>query len=130
VAGDTGVEAFEGAALRDPRIRRLSRRVVVRAGAEWARRWPRDGGATVTLTLATGERLRAACANPFGSPRNPAPAAALRCKFLSLTAPILGVGAPAAWAALGRVAAMGTMAEVGRALRRMAGTRRPGRRAP
>jgi len=130
VAGDTGVEAFEGAALRDPRIRRLSRRVVVRAGAEWARRWPRDGGATVTLTLATGERLRAACANPFGSPRNPAPAAALRCKFLSLTAPILGPGAPAAWAGLGRVAAMGTMAEVGRALRRIAGPRKPGRGVP
>lgn len=130
VTGGTGVEAFEGAALTDPRIRRLSRRVAVGAGAEWARRWPRDGGATVTLTLATGERLRASCANPFGAPRNPASAAALRRKFLSLTAPVLGAGAPAAWAALGRVAAMGTMAEVGRALRRSAGARSPGRGAP
>jgi 2-methylcitrate dehydratase PrpD len=129
VTGGTGVEAFEGAALRDPRIRRLSRRVAVRAGAEWARRWPRDGGATVILTLATGERYRAACANPLGAPRNPAPPAALRRKFLSLTAPILGPGAPAAWAALGRVAAMGTMREVGRGLRRIAGPRRPGWRA-
>jgi 2-methylcitrate dehydratase PrpD len=104
--------------------------VVVRAGAEWARRWPQDGGATVTLTLTTGERLRASCANPFGAPQNPAPAAALRRKFLSLTAPVLGPGAPAAWAALGRVAAMGTMAEVGRALRGIAGPRPPGGRAP
>ncbi len=120
VTGGSGVEAFEGEALTDPRIRRLGRRVVVRAGAEWARRWPRDAGATVTLTLTTGERLRASCANPFGSPPNPAPLAALRAKFLSLTAPVLGAGAAAAWAALGRVAAMPAVAEVGRALRRMA----------
>ena len=120
VTGGTGVEAFEGEALTDPRIRRLSRRVAVCAGAEWARRWPRDAGATVTLTLTTGERLRASCANPFGSQPNPAPPAALRAKFLSLTAPVLGAGARAAWSALGRVAAMPAVAEVGRILRRLA----------
>jgi 2-methylcitrate dehydratase PrpD len=130
VTGGTGVEAFEGAALRDPRIQRLSRRVVVRAGAEWGRRWPREAGATVTLFLTTGERLRASCANPLGSAPNPAPAGALRRKFLSLTAPILGAKAPAAWSALGRVTVMPAMAEVGRLLRRLAGRRAVRRRQP
>ena len=49
VTGGTFVDAFEGAPLHDPRIQRLSRRVLVRAGAEWGRRWPREAGATVTL---------------------------------------------------------------------------------
>ncbi len=130
VTGGTGVAAFEGAALRDPRIRRLSRCVRVRAGREWGRRWPREAGATVRVLLTTGERLRGSCANPLGSAPNPAPPGALRRKFLSLTSPILGAGAAAAWRELGGVAAMPAMAEVGRLLRRTAGRRPAGRGRP
>ena len=130
VTGGTGVTAFEGSALHDPRIRRLSRGVAVRAGAEWRRRWPRDAGATVTLTLTTGQEFRASCANPFGSAPNPAPLAALRRKFLTLTAPIFGDRARAVWTALGRVGSMERAGEVARILRRAGGSRNSQRPAP
>src|SRR2546422_8114190 len=90
VRGAADVAAFEPAALRDPRIRALARRVEVSAEPEMSPRRADHLTARVRLTLRDGRALEETTTAVRGDAANPVPAEAVRAKFLALASPVLG----------------------------------------
>jgi 2-methylcitrate dehydratase PrpD len=90
VLGRADAAAFEPAALADPRIRDLARRVEVSADPEMS---PRRGDyptARVRLLLRSGREIEETATLVRGDAGNPVPAEDVVAKFLELTAPVLG----------------------------------------
>jgi len=90
VRGAADVAAFGPAALGDPAIRGLARRVEVSADPEMS---PRDADhptARVRITLRDGRTLEATTTVVRGDAANPVPAADVLAKFRGLSSPVLG----------------------------------------
>ncbi len=90
VLGTTGVAAFEPAALDDPRICALARRVEVSADPEMSPRRADHPTARVRLSLRDGRVLEETVAAARGDAANPAPAEEVVAKFVALSSPVLG----------------------------------------
>jgi 2-methylcitrate dehydratase PrpD len=90
VRGAADVAAFEPAALDDPRIRALARRVEVRADPEMSPRRTDYPTARVRLTLRDGRVLEETTTVVRGDAANPVPAEEVTGKFLTLSSRVLG----------------------------------------
>lgn len=90
VRGTADVAAFEPAALDDPRIRALSRRVEVSADPEMSPRRTDHPTARVRLTLRDGRALEETTNVVRGDAANPVPAEDVTGKFLTLSSRVLG----------------------------------------
>jgi 2-methylcitrate dehydratase PrpD len=94
VLGDTGPGAFDGASLRNERIRSLSRRIDVSEDPSLTARLPASRPARVVVTL-DDRRLAGECARSEGlSPDDDG--RAIEEKFIGLAAPVIGPGGAAA----------------------------------
>lgn len=90
VRGAADVAAFEPAALDDPRIRALSRRVEVSADPEMSPRRTDHPTARVRLSLRDGRALEETTNVVRGDAANPVPAEDVTGKFLTLSSRVLG----------------------------------------
>lgn len=90
VRGAADVAAFEPAALDDPRIRSLSRRVEVSADPEMSPRRTDYPTARVRLSLRDGRVLEETTTVVSGDAANPVPAEEVTGKFLTLSSRVLG----------------------------------------
>ena len=90
VLGHAGLDAFEAAALADPRIRDLARRVEVTADPEMGPRRTDYPTACVRIALRDGRALEETVTIVRGDALNPAPAEEVVAKFLALASPVLG----------------------------------------
>lgn len=90
VLGHTGIGAFEDAALGDPRIRDLARRVEIVSDSEMGPRRVDYPTARVRVSLRDGRTLEEATTIVRGDVLNPAPADEVIAKFLALVSPVLG----------------------------------------
>ncbi len=90
VLGRTDVAAFGPAALADPRIGALARRVAVTADPAMSPRRADRPTARVRLVLRDGRTLEATTSVPRGDALNPVPEAEIVAKFVALAAPALG----------------------------------------
>ena len=91
VLGRADMAAFEPAALADPRIRDLARRVEVGADPEMSPRRADYPTARVRVRLRDGRALEETATVGLGDADNPVPAGDVVAKFLALAAPALGV---------------------------------------
>jgi len=89
VRGRLGAEEIAPAALQDPAILALSRRVVLRESERYSRAFPAERWAEVTLTLTDGSVLRSVPTTAIGDPENPLSDLAVRQKFARLCAGLL-----------------------------------------
>ena len=89
VRGRLGAEEIAPAALQDPAILALSRRVVLRESERYSRAFPAERWAEVTLTLTDGSVLRSVPTTAIGDPENPLSDQAVRQKFGRLCAGLL-----------------------------------------
>jgi 2-methylcitrate dehydratase PrpD len=85
-----GVAAFEPAALGDPRISELARRVEVSADSEMSPRSADRPTARVRLFLRDGRILEETATVVRGDAANPVPVDEVVEKFLALSSPVLG----------------------------------------
>ena len=90
VTGAADVAAFEPAALGDPRIRALARRVEVSADPEMSPRRADRPTARVRLTFRDGRVLEETTTVVRGDAADPVPANDVVAKFVSLSSPVLG----------------------------------------
>jgi 2-methylcitrate dehydratase PrpD len=90
VRGSADVAAFEPAALGDPRIRALARRVEVSADPEMSPRRTDYPTGKVRLALRDGRVLEETTTVVRGDAANPVPADDVLAKFLALASPVLG----------------------------------------
>ena len=90
VTGAADIAAFEPAALGDPRIRALARRVDVSADPEMSPRRADHPTARVRLTLRDGRVLEETTTVVRGDAASPVPAEEVLGKFLALASPVLG----------------------------------------
>ena len=90
VTGAADVAAFEPAALGDPRIRALARRVEVSADPEMSPRRADRPTARVRLTFRDGRVLEETTTVVRGDAADPVPADDVVAKFVSLSSPVLG----------------------------------------
>ncbi len=90
VLGTAGVAAFEPAALDDPRISELARRVEVSADIGMSPRRADCPTARVRLFLRDGRILEETATVVRGDALNPVPADEVVAKFLALSSPVLG----------------------------------------
>jgi len=90
VLGHAGLAAFEPAAVGDPRIRDLARRVLVEADAEMGPRRTDYPTARVRVLLRDGRAFDATTTIVRGDALNPVSADLVVEKFLSLAAPVIG----------------------------------------
>jgi len=84
--GRLGAEEIAPAALQDPGILALSRRVVLRESERYNRAFPAERWAEVTLTLTDGSVLRSRPTTATGDPENPLSDREVRQKFGRLCA--------------------------------------------
>jgi len=87
--GRLGAEEIAPAALQDPGILALSRRVVLRESERYNRAFPAERWAEVTLTLTDGSVLRSRPTTATGDPENPLSDREVRQKFGRLCADLL-----------------------------------------
>ena len=80
--GNVGLAEFSEDSMRDPRVRELSRKVIVKTGLEFSRALL--GSAKVTLRLHDGRRISSKVDIPKGYPDNPLTEAELEQKFRGL----------------------------------------------
>jgi 2-methylcitrate dehydratase PrpD len=90
VRGSADVTAFDSAALGDPKIRGLARRVEVSADSDMSPREVAHPTARVRITLRDGRTLVETTTVVRGDASNPVPAEDVVTKFRELTAPVLG----------------------------------------
>jgi 2-methylcitrate dehydratase PrpD len=88
--GRSGLDNHDAAALADPKLRALARRVEVTEDADFTRAFPRRQPTEVTVVLADGTALSERSDFHRGEAESPHPPAALRAKFLELTGPVWG----------------------------------------
>lgn len=92
VLGHADVAAFGPAALGDPRIRDLARRVEVAADHAMSPRHADRPTARVRVALRDGQVLEEVAGVARGDAANPVPAGEIVAKFLALAGPVLGDG--------------------------------------
>jgi 2-methylcitrate dehydratase PrpD len=90
VLGHAGPAAFEPAALGDPRVAALRRRITVREDPALTAKVPGRRPARVTVELRSGRTVSRLSELPRGEPENPLTPAELEAKFLDLAARALG----------------------------------------
>jgi 2-methylcitrate dehydratase PrpD len=88
--GRSGLDNHDAAALADPKLRALARRVEVTEDPDFTRAFPRRQPTEVTVVLADGTALSERSDFHRGEAESPHPPAALRAKFLELTGPVWG----------------------------------------
>jgi len=88
VFGSPGLEHFEDAARRDPRVLRLAGKIEVRESDDPLTAHHRSA-ARVSLHMA-GVTTSAAVTEPLGNPANPVDDTALTAKFFYLAEPVIG----------------------------------------
>jgi 2-methylcitrate dehydratase PrpD len=90
VRGAADVAAFDPAALGDPKIRGLARRVKVSADPDMSPREVAHPTARVSITLRDGRTLEETTTVVRGDAANPVPAEDVMTKFRELSTPVLG----------------------------------------
>ncbi|MEO5764566.1 MAG: MmgE/PrpD family protein [Casimicrobiaceae bacterium] len=90
VFGRLGAAEVDGAALSDPRTRRLLEAITLTEDAEFSRRFPAQRWARVRIMLRDGRTLVSEPAQARGNPENPLADDELRAKYRDLAAPVLG----------------------------------------
>ena len=90
--GRSGLDNYDAAAVADPRIRALARRVEVAEDPDFTRAFPGRQPTGVTIALADGTELSEHADFHRGEAEAPHPPEAVRRKFLELTGPVWGAG--------------------------------------
>jgi 2-methylcitrate dehydratase PrpD len=88
--GRSGLDNYEAAAVADPRIRALARRVEVAEDPDFTRAFPQRQPTEVTVVLTDGTEFSERADFHRGEAENPHPPDAVRSKFLDLAAPVWG----------------------------------------
>lgn len=83
-----GLDNYEAAAVADPRIRDLARRVEVKEDPDFTRAFPGRQPTEVTMVLADGTEVSERSEHHRGEAENPHPPEAVRRKFLELAGPV------------------------------------------
>jgi 2-methylcitrate dehydratase PrpD len=123
VLGHCGAAAFREPHLGDARLRALARRVAVVEDPRLTATIPARRPARVTVSLDDGTVLTQQVDAASGDFDRPYPVAALRAKFLELTAPVLGGRAGAAWELALGVEGLKSARELGDGLRALEAAR-------
>ncbi len=87
--GKVGLEQFSEKRIRDPKLRRLLRRVAVRENSEFTRAYPRANSNLVRIILRGGSSLEKKVSYPKGHAKNPMTDQEVEEKFIALTTPLL-----------------------------------------
>ncbi|MGH7332442.1 MAG: MmgE/PrpD family protein [Candidatus Rokuibacteriota bacterium] len=90
--GRSGLDNYESAAVADPRIQALARRVAVVEDTDFTRAFPERQPTEVTVVLADGTELSERADFHRGEAEHPHPPDAVRGKFLDLAGPVWGRG--------------------------------------
>jgi 2-methylcitrate dehydratase PrpD len=90
--GRSGLDNYDAAALADPRIEALARRVAVAEDPDFTRVFPGRQPTEVTLVLTDGTQISEHADFHRGEAEHPHPPEAVRRKFLDLAAPVWGQG--------------------------------------
>lgn len=88
--GRPGLDNYDAAAVADPRIRALARRVEVAEDPELTRAFPARQATEVTVLFADGSEVSERSDFHRGEAENPHPPGAVRRKFLELAGPVWG----------------------------------------
>ncbi len=88
--GHSGLDNYDAAAVADPRIRALARRVEVIEDPEFTRGFPGRQPTEVIVALSDGTTMTERRDFHRGEAEHPHPADAVRKKFLDLAAPVWG----------------------------------------
>jgi 2-methylcitrate dehydratase PrpD len=88
--GRSGLDNYAAAAVADPRIQALARRVEVTEDPAFTRAFPARQPTEVTVVLADGTALSERADFHRGEAERPHPPGAVRGKFLELTTPVWG----------------------------------------
>lgn len=88
--GRAGLDNYDAAAVADPKIRALARRVEVAEDPDFTRAFPARQPTEVTVVLADGVELSHRTDFHPGEAQNPLGPHAARDKFLALAAPVWG----------------------------------------
>jgi 2-methylcitrate dehydratase PrpD len=88
--GRPGLDNYEAAAVADPRIRALARRVEVTEDPAFTRAFPQRQPTEVSVVLADGTELSERSDFHRGEAENPHAPEVVRSKFLDLAAPVWG----------------------------------------
>ena len=86
--GRSGLENYDAAAVADPRIQVLARRVAVAEDPDFTRAFPARQPTEVTVELADGTRMSEHADFHRGEAEHPNPPGAVRMKYLDLAAPV------------------------------------------
>src|SRR5206468_8379865 len=81
---------YSEAAVADPRIQALARRVEVTEDPDFTRAFPAQQPTEVTVALSDGAEISERADYHGGEAENPHPLGAVRRKFLALAAPVWG----------------------------------------
>ncbi len=90
--GRSGLDNYEAAAVADPRIHALARRVEVVEDPDFTRAFPARQPTEVVVVLADGTELAERADHHRGEAEHPHPPEAMRRKFLDLAGPVWGAG--------------------------------------
>src|SRR5262249_277801 len=86
----SGLDNYDAAAVADPRIRALARRVEVVEDPEFTRAFPERQPTEVTVVFADGSEMSERSDHHRGETQNPHLPDAVRAKFLGLAGPVWG----------------------------------------
>jgi 2-methylcitrate dehydratase PrpD len=86
--GRSGLDNYAAAAVADPKIQGLARRVEVVEDSDFTRAFPQRQPTEVTVILADGTEISERADYHRGEAENPHPPGAVRRKFLDLAAPV------------------------------------------
>ncbi|MBW1713002.1 MAG: MmgE/PrpD family protein [Deltaproteobacteria bacterium] len=92
IAGGAGADRFTEEEVADQALQGLAGKVELVESNHWARLYPVQRGATVTVTLRDGQKLSAQVALAKGEPENPADWEEIRAKFTANSALALEPG--------------------------------------
>lgn len=87
--GKVGLEQFSEKRIRDPKLRRLLRRVAVRENSEFTKAYPRANSNLVRIILRGGSSLEKKVSYPRGHAKNPMTDQEVEEKFIALATPLL-----------------------------------------
>ncbi len=87
--GKVGLEQFSEKRIRDPKLRRLLRRVAVSENSEFTKAYPRANSNLVRIILRGGSSLEKKVSYPRGHAKNPMTDQEVEEKFIALATPLL-----------------------------------------
>jgi 2-methylcitrate dehydratase PrpD len=90
--GRSGLDNYDAAAVADPRLKALARRVEVAEDPDFTRAFPARQPTEVTVVLADGTEMSERADYHRGEAEHPHPPDAVRRKFLDLAVPVWGRG--------------------------------------